>query len=85
MSATARALASVATCNLCQWAMEFDTNLANVRRSILIAKSRGCTLRTGPELELTGCDLSTFSLLLFLFSCWSPRPQSIRCNLILLY
>ncbi len=55
MSATARALASVATCNLCQWAMDFDTNLANVRRSILIAKSRGCALRTGPELELTGC------------------------------
>jgi NAD+ synthase (glutamine-hydrolysing) len=51
---SALALASVATCNLCQWAMEFEVNLLNVCKSIDIAKRRGCTLRTGPELELTG-------------------------------
>jgi NAD+ synthase (glutamine-hydrolysing) len=46
--------AVVATCQLNQWAMSFDTNLANIERSIVIARQRGCTFRTGPELEITG-------------------------------
>jgi hypothetical protein len=32
--------------------MEFDTNLRNIRRSILDAKVAGATYRTGPELEV---------------------------------
>ena len=47
-------LVRVATCNLNQWAMSFDSNLENIKRSIREAKAAGCTLRTGPELEITG-------------------------------
>ena len=40
-------LVKVATCNLNQWAMEFDQNLANIMQSIKIAKDMGATLRSG--------------------------------------
>ena len=38
----------VATCNLNQWVLDFAGNFARIRESILEAKARGCTLRTGP-------------------------------------
>ena len=44
----------VATTNINQWAMDFDGNLDRTVRSINEAKSRGATLRVGPELELCG-------------------------------
>lgn len=44
----------VATCNLNQWALDFDGNLERTKRSIEIARSRGCRFRCGPELELSG-------------------------------
>ena len=47
-------LLRVATCNLNQWAMDFDTNLRNVKESIARAKAAGAAVRVGPELELTG-------------------------------
>ncbi|WOK99797.1 hypothetical protein Cni_G08509 [Canna indica] len=47
-------LLKVATCNLNQWAMDFDTNLRNIKVSISRAKKVGATLRIGPELEITG-------------------------------
>eukprot|EP00474_Spongospora_subterranea_P003759 CRZ04217.1 hypothetical protein [Spongospora subterranea] len=47
-------LVKVATCNLNQWAMDFDLNLHNIRRSIEIAKGQGARLRLGPELEISG-------------------------------
>ncbi|GJN07694.1 hypothetical protein PR202_ga25546 [Eleusine coracana subsp. coracana] len=47
-------LLRVATCNLNQWAMDFDTNLRNVKDSITRAKAAGAAIRVGPELELTG-------------------------------
>eukprot|EP00743_Colponemidia_sp_Colp-15_P002468 GILK01002675.1.p1 GENE.GILK01002675.1~~GILK01002675.1.p1 ORF type:complete len:704 (-),score=84.43 GILK01002675.1:103-2214(-) len=47
-------LATVATCNLDQWALDFDGNLARIKQSIVEAKSRGATYRMGPELEVTG-------------------------------
>jgi len=47
-------LVQVATCNLNQWALDFDLNLANVESSIRQAKANGARFRTGPELELTG-------------------------------
>ena len=47
-------LLRVATCNLNQWAMDFDTNLRNVKESIARAKAAGAAIRVGPELELTG-------------------------------
>ncbi|GAB2216189.1 hypothetical protein Droror1_Dr00023959 [Drosera rotundifolia] len=47
-------LLKVATCNLNQWAMDFDTNLKNIKESILRAKQAGAVIRLGPELEITG-------------------------------
>ncbi|XP_074284649.1 glutamine-dependent NAD(+) synthetase-like [Silene latifolia] len=47
-------LLKVATCNLNQWAMDFDANLNNIKESILLAKAAGATIRLGPELEITG-------------------------------
>ncbi|KAF0689552.1 Aste57867_19009 [Aphanomyces stellatus] len=45
---------TVATCNLNQWSLDFDGNLARVIQSIRIAKQRGATYRLGPELEICG-------------------------------
>jgi NAD+ synthase (glutamine-hydrolysing) len=50
----ATTLVTVATCNLNQWALDFDGNLERVRASIREAKARGARYRLGPELELTG-------------------------------
>ncbi|GAA5933695.1 glutamine-dependent NAD(+) synthetase [Sporobolomyces koalae] len=47
-------LITVATCSLNQHALDFDGNLERILRSIKIAKERGCKLRIGPELEITG-------------------------------
>ncbi|XP_078148812.1 glutamine-dependent NAD(+) synthetase-like isoform X1 [Carex rostrata] len=47
-------LLKVATCNLNQWAMDFDTNLKNIKESIRQAKEAGAKIRIGPELEITG-------------------------------
>ncbi|KAJ6820440.1 glutamine-dependent NAD(+) synthetase isoform X1 [Iris pallida] len=47
-------LLKVATCNLNQWAMDFDTNLGNIKKSISKAKEAGAVIRIGPELEITG-------------------------------
>ena len=44
----------VATCNLNQWALDFDGNLAHIVDSIKQAKSQGARLRVGPELEVCG-------------------------------
>eukprot|EP00475_Leptophrys_vorax_P032561 TRINITY_DN5040_c0_g1_i1.p1 TRINITY_DN5040_c0_g1~~TRINITY_DN5040_c0_g1_i1.p1 ORF type:complete len:716 (+),score=148.75 TRINITY_DN5040_c0_g1_i1:37-2148(+) len=48
------ALVKVATCNLDQWALDFDLNLSHIERSIQIAKAEGATVRLGPELEISG-------------------------------
>jgi NAD+ synthase (glutamine-hydrolysing) len=47
-------LVKVATCNLDQWAMDFDTNLRNIEESIRVAKREGAVIRLGPELEVSG-------------------------------
>lgn len=41
-------LVTVATCNLNQWALDFDANLERIKESIRIAKARGATYRLGP-------------------------------------
>ncbi|PFH35638.1 putative glutamine-dependent NAD(+) synthetase protein [Besnoitia besnoiti] len=48
------ALVRVSVCNLNQWALDFDGNLARVVKSIEQAKAAGSKLRIGPELELPG-------------------------------
>ncbi|XP_026388721.1 glutamine-dependent NAD(+) synthetase-like isoform X2 [Papaver somniferum] len=47
-------LLKVATCNLNQWAMDFDCNLKNIKESITKSKQSGAVIRLGPELEITG-------------------------------
>lgn len=47
-------LLKVATCNLNQWAMDFDNNMKNIKESIARAKEEGARVRIGPELEITG-------------------------------
>lgn len=47
-------LVTVATCNLNQWALDFDANLERTALSIREAKAAGARYRLGPELELCG-------------------------------
>ncbi|AMD19745.1 HCL406Wp [Eremothecium sinecaudum] len=47
-------LITLATCNLNQWALDFEGNRDRILESIRIAKSRNAKLRVGPELEITG-------------------------------
>jgi len=46
-------LAIIATCNLNQWAMDFQGNLNRIHQSIVKAKEKGARYRVGPELEVT--------------------------------
>ncbi|KAH7093294.1 hypothetical protein FB567DRAFT_461936 [Paraphoma chrysanthemicola] len=47
-------LITLATCSLNQWALDWEPNCERIKQSIRIAKERGASLRTGPELEITG-------------------------------
>lgn len=47
-------LTTLATCNLNQWALDFDGNLARIAESIRRAKALGARYRLGPELEICG-------------------------------
>lgn len=47
-------LLKVATCNLNQWAMDFDCNAKQIKESIAKAKEAGASVRLGPELEIPG-------------------------------
>ena len=44
-------LTTLATCQLNQWALDFDGNLKRILESIRLAKEAGAKLRVGPELE----------------------------------
>lgn len=47
-------LVTLATCNLNQWALDFEGNLTRIADSINLARQRGATYRLGPELEIPG-------------------------------
>ena len=47
-------LTTLATCNLTQWALDFEGNLGRIVESIQIAKGSGARYRLGPELEIPG-------------------------------
>lgn len=47
-------LITLATCNLNQWALDFEGNRDRIIESIRIAKEKNASLRVGPELEVTG-------------------------------
>ncbi|KAJ2550543.1 glutamine-dependent NAD(+) synthetase [Coemansia sp. RSA 1933] len=46
--------ATVATCVLNQWALDFEGNHRRIKESILQAKAKNARLRIGPELEIPG-------------------------------
>jgi NAD+ synthase (glutamine-hydrolysing) len=48
------ALVTLATCNLNQWALDFDGNKQRIIESIKTSKEKGARYRIGPELEITG-------------------------------
>lgn len=45
---------TVATCNLNQWALDFDGNMERILESCVRAKDAGAKYRLGPELEIPG-------------------------------
>ncbi|CAD1809308.1 Glutamine-dependent NAD(+) synthetase [Candida parapsilosis] len=45
---------TLATCNLNQWALDFEGNRDRILASIIEAKKQGAKLRVGPELEICG-------------------------------
>ncbi|KAL1969766.1 hypothetical protein VTN77DRAFT_7275 [Rasamsonia byssochlamydoides] len=47
-------LVTVATCNLNQWALDFEGNTNRIIESIKKAKAAGARFRVGPELEICG-------------------------------
>ena len=47
-------LVTVATCQLNQWAMDFDGNAERIYESCIEAKQQGASYRLGPELEFCG-------------------------------
>uniref|UniRef100_A0A383W8A4 Glutamine-dependent NAD(+) synthetase n=1 Tax=Tetradesmus obliquus TaxID=3088 RepID=A0A383W8A4_TETOB len=59
-----RRLATLATCSLNQWAMDFEGNLRRIQHSIAAARKAGATYRVGPELEVCGygCEDHFFEL-----------------------
>lgn len=64
----------LATCNLNQWANDFDGNLDRIRQSIQRAKDLGARLRLGPELEICGYSMEDHFLEL---DCYLHSEESV--------
>lgn len=47
-------LVTIATCNLNQWALDFEGNRDRILESIRLAKKQNAKIRVGPELEVCG-------------------------------
>lgn len=47
-------LCKVSTCNLNQFALDFDGNLNRIKKTVILAKKAGSRLRNGSELEIPG-------------------------------
>ncbi|XP_069139363.1 glutamine-dependent NAD(+) synthetase-like [Argopecten irradians] len=81
--------ATLATCTLNQWAMDFEGNMSRILESIQKAKELGAKYRLGPELEICGygCGDHFLESDTFLHS-WqvlanlltSPEAQDILCD-----
>jgi len=69
----------LATCNLNQWALDFEGNLKRIRESIQQAKALGAKYRVGPELEIPGygCEDHFFELDTVLHS-WECLAELLR-------
>lgn len=49
-----RIMVRVATCNLNQFALDFEGNVARIKQSVVECRAAGARLRLGPELEIPG-------------------------------
>lgn len=81
-------LVTVATCNLNQWAMDFEGNRDRIIQSIVEAKAQNAIFRTGPELEITGYGCLDYFLESDTYQAswdmWSQIVTDERCQDILL-
>eukprot|EP00775_Hariotina_reticulata_P006615 gene6615-6843_t len=77
-----RRVATLATCSLNQWAMDFEGNLRRIQDSIVAAKQAGATYRVGPELEVCGygCEDHYYELDTVQHS-WEVLTELLRGNL----
>eukprot|EP01116_Phalansterium_solitarium_P025311 TRINITY_DN9616_c0_g1_i2.p1 TRINITY_DN9616_c0_g1~~TRINITY_DN9616_c0_g1_i2.p1 ORF type:complete len:723 (-),score=327.73 TRINITY_DN9616_c0_g1_i2:182-2350(-) len=75
-------LVTLATCNLNQWALDFEGNLERISESIKQAKAKGATYRIGPELEVCGysCEDHFLEQDTFLH-CWEALAQLLKTDL----
>ncbi|OCK86406.1 putative glutamine dependent NAD+ synthetase [Lepidopterella palustris CBS 459.81] len=81
-------LVTVATCNLNQWALDFEGNTKRIIESIQKAKEAGAKLRVGPELEICGYGCLDHLLEQDLYlHCWEMLERILKdesCHNILL-
>eukprot|EP00592_Proboscia_alata_P011768 CAMPEP_0194389366 /NCGR_PEP_ID=MMETSP0174-20130528/103752_1 /TAXON_ID=216777 /ORGANISM="Proboscia alata, Strain PI-D3" /LENGTH=144 /DNA_ID=CAMNT_0039181553 /DNA_START=10 /DNA_END=440 /DNA_ORIENTATION=- len=64
-------IVTLATCNLNQWSLDFEGNLARTHQSCIQAKQAGASYRLGPELELCGYGCEDHFLEFDTFThCW---------------
>lgn len=72
----------VAVCQLNQSALDFDGNLARVKRSIEMARDQGARYRLGPELELSGYSCEDHFLEIDTIDhCWESLASIIASGL----
>jgi NAD+ synthase (glutamine-hydrolysing) len=72
-------LITVATCNLNQWALDFDGNCERIFRSCTAAKALGATYRLGPELEIPGYGCEDHFLEQDTFAhCWESLEELLE-------
>lgn len=72
---------TLATCNLNQWALDFEGNRDRILESIRIAKERGARLRVGPELEVCGYGCLDHFLEHDVFDhCWDMYEAIVLCE-----
>lgn len=69
-------LVTVATCNLNQWALDFDGNLERILESCRQSKQLGAAYRLGPELEISGYGCEDHFLEQDTFAhCWESLSE----------
>uniref|UniRef100_A0A6U2XUR6 Glutamine-dependent NAD(+) synthetase n=1 Tax=Entomoneis paludosa TaxID=265537 RepID=A0A6U2XUR6_9STRA len=72
-------LVTVATCNLNQWALDFDGNCDRILESCRRAKAAGASYRLGPELEISGYGCEDHFLESDTFShCWETLAKLLE-------
>lgn len=79
MAPSSSSLVTVATCNLNQWALDFDGNVHRILESCRLAKEQGATYRLGPELEICGYGCEDHFLEHDTFDhCWESLCQLLE-------